>query len=170
VFVGFVIGAMAAALLGHAGLALAILWPTAAAAVAIWAVSAAQLARRPPPAPLRPLLAIHLAPASLFATVAALTGQDILALLFGVVAAAILAALALSARWLAEGGFSPLWGAFTFPLAAFAGAMIRLGDAWGGFGLGMLALACVAVPAIGWGVLRMWPRGTLADRTNAATA
>lgn len=170
VFVGPIVGAMAAALLGMSSLALAILWPTMGVAAAIWGASLWQLTRRTPPAPLRPLLAIHLAPASLFCTVAGLTGLPGLALGFGALAVAILAALVVSARWIGTAGFSPLWGAFTFPLAAFAGAMVRLGGALGAFGLGMLALAAVAVPAIGWGVLRMWPKGTLAAKTNAAEA
>jgi tellurite resistance protein len=116
------------------------------------------------------MLAIHLAPASLFTSVAALTGQPAMAMLLATVALAVSAALVLSARWLLAAGFSPLWGALTFPLAAFAAAAIRMGGAWTGFGLGLAVLASVAVPAIGWGVLRMWPKGTLAARTNAAEA
>lgn len=170
VFVGPVVGAVSAVILGLPWLATVIFWPTAAAAVLIWAASAAQMARKLPPPPLRPLLAIHLAPASLLASVAALTGMQGLAMGFGALGVAIFVALAVSVRWVTAAGFSPLWGAFTFPLAAFAAAMIRLGGAWAGFGLGMLALAAVAVPAIGWGVLRMWPKGTLAAKTNAAEA
>jgi tellurite resistance protein len=170
VFTGFIVGAQSAAVLGWQGLAVAIFWPTVVAALAIWAASATQLARHPPPAPLRPMLAIHLAPASLFTSVAALTGQPAMAMLFATVALAVSAALVLSARWLLAAGFSPLWGALTFPLAAFAAAAIRMGGAWTGFGLGLAVLASVAVPAIGWGVLRMWPKGTLAARTNAAEA
>lgn len=170
VFVGFIVGALAAALLGWAGLARAILWPTMAIAAAIWGVSLRQVLRQPLPPPLRPMLAIHLAPASLFATVAALSDLPGLAVVMGALALALFAALLLGLRWITAAGFSPLWGAFTFPLAAFAGAMLRLGGAWGGFGLAMLALAAVVVPVIGWKVLRMWPKGDLASRTNAAEA
>lgn len=170
VFVGFIVGAMAAAAQGMDGWARAILWPTLGIAVVIWGASLAQLVHRRPPAPLRPLLAIHLAPASLFCTVAAMTGLPGLAMVFGGLALVVFAGLAVSARWLGAAGFSPLWGAFTFPLAALSAAMIGLGGAWSGFGLGLLALAAVAIPAIGWGVLRMWPQGSLAARTNAAEA
>lgn len=170
VFVGFIVGAMAAALLGRTGLAEAILWPTLAIATAIWAASLAQLRRGLPPPPLRPMLAIHLAPASLFATVAVLTGHPLLALVFGALSLGIFAALVLAAPRILAAGVSPLWGALTFPLAAFAGAMIRLGGAWGVLGLAVLAIAAVAIPAIGWAVLRLWPKGTLAAKTNAAEA
>jgi tellurite resistance protein len=170
IFVGFIVGAMAAALLGYAVLARTILWLTLPMACVIWAASLRQLARGLPPEPLRPMLAIHLAPASLFATVAVALGEASLAPMAGGLAVAIFAALLLNAQMVIVAGFSPLWGAFTFPLAAFAGALIRLGGAWGPAGMVVLALAAVTVPLIGWRVLRMWPGGRLAERTNAAQA
>ncbi|MCB6177239.1 tellurium resistance protein [Rhodobacter sp. Har01] len=169
-FVGFIVGGVAAAQLGLPGLARGLLWATLVPAAAIWGVSLVQLIRRVPPAPLRPLLAIHLAPASLFATVAAQTGQEGLALAFGVLALGIFLALALGFRWITEAGFSPLWGAFTFPLAAFVAALIRLGGVWTGAGLGLLVVALVAVPVVAWKVLSLWPGGRLAGKTNAAEA
>ena len=42
----------------------ALLWATLPIAALIWGISLAQLIGRIPPAPLRPLLAIHLAPVS----------------------------------------------------------------------------------------------------------
>lgn len=169
-FTGFIVGALAAAVLGRDGLAIALFWLSLPVALAIWGFSAVQLIRRIPPAPLRPLLAIHLAPASLFASVAALTGQGLLATIFGGVALAIALALAASARWLTTSGFSPLWGAFTFPLTATAAALIRLDGFWASLGIGLLAVALVAVPWIGWRVLKLWPGGRLAAKTNAAEA
>lgn len=169
-FVGFIVGGQAAAVLGLEGLARGLLWATVPVAALIWAISLAQLVRRVPPAPLRPMLAIHLAPASLFATVAALTGQTGLAAGFGVLAVAIFVALLLAGRWMTEAGFSPLWGAFTFPLAAFSGAMIRLDGLWASFGIGLLAVALVAVPVITFRVLKMWATGALAAKTGAAEA
>ena len=75
-------------------------------------------------APLRPLLAIHLAPAALFGTVAGLLARPELAVLFtglGLVYAILLVA---AGRWLLEAGVTAMWGAFTFPLAALAMALI----------------------------------------------
>ncbi len=167
-FVGFIVGALAAVPLGWDALAQAILWATMPVAAGIWAVSLWQLVTRIPPAPLRPLLAIHLAPASLFASVAGLLGWSVLAQGMLVLACALAVALLVAGRWIAESGFSPLWGAFTFPLAAFASALLING--WALAGVGVTVLALGAVPVIAWRVIRMWPAGTLASKTNAATA
>lgn len=167
-FVGFIVSGLAAVPLGYTELATYILWGTMGMAVLIWAVSLWQLVKRIPPAPLRPLLAIHLAPASLFASVAGLLGMTGLAL--GMIALATLIALALlvSGRWITESGFSPLWGAFTFPTAAFASALMINGWVMGGVLITVLALG--AIPAVAWRVLKMWPGGKLAAKTNAAVA
>lgn len=167
-FVGFIVGALAAAPLGWTGLAAVILWGTIPIALAIWAISLWQILRRVPPAPLRPLLAIHLAPASLFASVAGLLGQGILAQAMVLIGAVIAIALLVSARWIVEAGFTPLWGAFTFPMAAYASALLINGWVMGGVLVTVLALG--AVPVIAWRVLRMWTAGSLAAKTNAATA
>lgn len=167
-FVGSIVGALAAVPLGWERLAVGILWGTIPVAVAIWGISLRQLLRRIPPAPLRPLLAIHLAPASLFASVAGLLGMTVLAQGMVLLACAIAVALAVSGRWIIQAGFTPLWGAFTFPLAAFASALLING--WGLAGVLVTVLALGAVPVIAWRVIRMWPDGTLASKTNAATA
>ncbi|MFN3724245.1 MAG: tellurium resistance protein [Paracoccaceae bacterium] len=167
-FVGFIVGALAAVPLGWVSLASGILWGTLPVAVAIWGVSLWQLTRRIPPAPLRPLLAIHLAPASLFASVAGLMGTTALAQGMLLVACAIAISLLVSSRWIAVSGFSALWGAFTFPTAMFASALLINGWAIGGVLVTILVLG--AIPAIAWRVLRMWTAGTLAAKTNAATA
>jgi tellurite resistance protein len=167
-FVGFIVGALAAVPLGWTGLATALLWATMVVAAAIWAVSLWQLYRRIPPAPLRPLLAIHLAPASLFASVAGLLGMAGLAQAMVVLALLIAVALLVSGAWITEAGFSPLWGAFGFPAAAFASALLINGWIIGGVLVTVLTLG--AVPVLAWRILAMWPKGTLASKTNAATA
>lgn len=167
-FVGFIVGALAAVRLGWTGLAEGILWVTLVVAVGIWTVSLVQLFRRIPPAPLRPLLAIHLASAALFASVAGLLGHDMLAQAMIALGAAILIALILSARWIIASGFSALWGAFAFPFAAFGSALLING--WTAAGALITFLALGANLWIAWKVISMWPKGTLAARTNAATA
>jgi len=173
VFVGPIVSAQALAALGYPGAVQVILIPSIALTVAIWALHARATLRRPPPPPLRPLLAIHLAPASVLAIAAQRVGYDMLALLFVAIAVVIFTALALRARWVTAAGFSPLWGAFTFPMGAFAGALIAVGGIVGPVGwVGglVLAAASLAVPAIAWRVMRMWANGRLAEVTNAATA
>ncbi|WP_139307473.1 tellurium resistance protein [Rhodovulum sp. ES.010] len=174
-FVGFIVAALAAAPLGFAGLASALLHGTAAMAVAIWTVSLVQMVRRRVPAPLRPLLAIHLAPACLLATVAALLGRPDVAAASGLLATLILAVLLVRLPWLLRAGFSPLWSAFTFPLAAYAGMGLVLAAAGQGAAfrlLGGLALvgATLAIPPILIAIMRSWAKGILGPKTNAVQA
>jgi tellurite resistance protein len=99
--------------------------------------------------------------------VAGLTGQEGLALGFAVLGAVILAALVVAGRWLFVAGFTPFWGAMTFPLAAYATAVLAVAEVPG---LVVLALAVGVVPAIVWKVLALWPGNRLAGKTNAAEA
>lgn len=169
-FVGFIVAAPGAVALGLPGLASALLWATLPVAGIIWVVSLVQLVQAAPPAPLRPLLAIHLAPASLFATVAGLTGRAGLADASLLLACVIAVALIGAGRWVMAGGPSALWGAFTFPLAALGVAMLVVGHGWRLPGLGVLAVSMIAIPALAWFVLKSWPGGKLAERSNAADA
>ena len=167
-YVGYIIAPLSLIPLGYAGLAQGILYATIPVAVAIWAVSLYQIATRIPPAPLRPLLAIHLAPASLFATVAAMLGLGGLATGFLVLALAILLVLLAAGVWLTQSGFSALWGAFTFPIAAWASALLVNG--WQVSGLLVLAAATGIVVTIAVKVMQAWAKGGLAVKTNAAQA
>jgi tellurite resistance protein len=172
-FVGFIIAGLCAGPLGYVLLGQVILIGSAVVAAVIWAVSLVQLARRIPPAPLRPLLAIHLAPASLLGTVAWVQGLPSVALGFALLGGVILAAMVLTLRWITTSGFSALWGAFTFPLAAYTSLLFVLAGPYPV--LEWPALVCLIaslgiVPAIAIRILQMWTKGTLAAKTNAATA
>ena len=167
-YVGYIIAPLSLIPLGYAGLAQGILYATIPVAAAIWAVSLYQIATRIPPAPLRPLLAIHLAPASLFATVAAMLGLGGLATGFLALALAILLVLLAAGVWLTQSGFSALWGAFTFPIAACASALLVNG--WQVAGLLVLAAATGIVVTIAVKVMQAWAKGGLAVKTNAAQA
>lgn len=168
VFTGYIILPFTLVPLGYPGLAQAFWGYAVFSGVVIWGISAGQLIRRIPPAPLRPLLAIHLAPASLMTISSVLLGYPGVALVTGIFACGLLAALVLSGRWLTEAGFSPFWGAFTFPLAAFANALMALG--WLIPGLLALVAASAMVAFVAARVWQMWARGTLAIRTNTPTA
>lgn len=165
-FVGFIVGGLAALGVGWPGLALWLMVGTGSAALVIWAVSGVQLLRRIPPEPLRPLLAIHLAPASFVATIAAGLGMEGLAQGALGVAAVIFVALLAAGRWITESGFSAMWAAFTFPLAAFAGALFACG--WDLPGMGVLVAALGVIPPIAYRVVTLWGSGRLAAVTNAA--
>lgn len=169
-YVGFIIGALAAIACEFYLTALAIFLVTAVLAALIWAVSLEQLVTETVPAPLRPLLAIHLSPVALFGLVA--QGLDLQAVALGCAGIAGLLVLwfAARARWLTEAGFSALWGAFTFPLAATAALWVDLGGIWRVPGVIALVAATLITVPIGWKVVQAWARGQLAIRTNAATA
>lgn len=169
-FVGFIIGALAAAVFEDYLAALGLFVVTAVIAALVWAVSAEQLVKETVPAPLRPLLAIHLAPVALFGQVAQALELHAVALGCGGVAGLLLLWFIARARWLTEAGFSALWGAFTFPLAATAGLWLGLGGVWRlPGGVALIAATLVTLP-IAWKVVAAWARGQLAIKTNAATA
>ncbi|MEZ5686982.1 MAG: tellurium resistance protein [Paracoccaceae bacterium] len=169
-FAGWIIAAMVAQGMGLSGLALALFWPALAAAAVIWAVQLQQLSQESVPAPLRPLLAIHLAPAALCGLVAQGYGATGLALALAVLSVAILVALVLGGKWLLQSGFSPLWGALTFPLAALANFWMMLGGPWQTAGGLVLVAATLAIPPIAYRILKQWAAGQLAIKTNAASA
>lgn len=166
--VGFIVAAGPALGLGWPIMAEALFWAVIPVALAIWALSLRQFVGAVPPVPLRPLLAIHLAPAALLAAVAGLLGKPVLAELFLGLAVVFAIVLLATIRWVAASGPSALWGAFTFPLAALASAMLVNGWLWPGVGLVVVGLG--VIPAIAWWVLSRWPGGRLATVTNAAEA
>ncbi len=169
-FVGGIVAALPALALGRIELAQVLLWGAMPIAGLIWGASLAQMIGRIPPAPLRPLLAVHLAPAALFSIVATGLGQVILAQSFAAFGAVMFLALLAGLRWVTATGFSALWGSFTFPMVAFAAALIGLGGQAEQIGLGLLAAAVPLVMGIAWKVIALWPTGKLAAKTNAAEA
>ena len=173
-FVGFIVGALAAVPLELPELAWFIFWATLPVAAGIWTHGIGQFLRADTPAPLRPVLAMHLAPFAILGAVALLIGQGFLASILAGCGLALLLMLAVAIRWLTEAGFSPFWGAFTFPLSGYAGLTLLMAGYAGGpwriiAGL-VLVAATLAVPPIVWKVMQMWAKGTLAVKTNAAAA
>ncbi len=174
-FVGVILAPLSALPLGYHTLSVWLFVFAVVAALVIWGGSVLQLMRRDPPPPLRPMLAIHLAPASLFGTVATMLGWSQMALGWGIVALGILAVLLVRARYLTVAGFSALWGAFTFPIAACAGMCLTLAAAGQGVvfelsGAVLLVLATGVNAVIAVKVLQGWAKGGLAATTNAAVA
>lgn len=167
-FTGLIVGSLAALNLGLTGLAAVLFWPALVAALVIWGVSARQFLGEVPPAPLRPLLAIHLAPVALIGSVALGLGMPGLAQGMGLASVVLLAALVLGGRWLLAAGFTPFWGALTFPLAATVNLWLGLG--WRLTGGTLLVAATLAIIPIAFQVMKMWASGQLAIKTNAAVA
>ncbi|NHF71644.1 TDT family transporter [Paracoccus xiamenensis] len=172
---GLLVAARVAPLLGWPGLAALLFWPGLLAALVIWAASMWQLRSMRLPAALRPLLAIHLAPLALSGTVLVLLGHLDAAKVIAVVVGLLLVAGLLATRWLTAAGFSALWGAFAFPVAASGGLFWTLYDAAPSEGLRIVAglaltVATLVVVPITFLILRDWARGRLAVKTNAASA
>ncbi len=175
-FVGLIVAPLALVPLGSVFLAEWIFRITFPFAVLIWLVEVLRPVGAPRPAPLRPTMAIHLSPVALFGIVAALLGWQDIAGMFrflGVVVAALLVAMVLWKGWLIEAGFSPVWGAFTFPTAAaaslwFTGAGAHEGWKW--LATATLIFASVLLPWIAVRIWALWPSGRLADKTAAAVA
>lgn len=174
VFVGGIAGTVATTPLGLVGLTALLLWTGIAFSGAVYAACARQMLRRATPAPLRPLLAIHLSPVSLAGSAAFVLGHEGLGLVLALAALALAAVLLVRLPWICATGFSPFWGSFTFPVVAFAALMLMAGESGGtifrGAGLAALVVASVTTPVIVARVLRLWLRGTLALTTNAAAA
>ncbi|SPF76459.1 hypothetical protein ALP8811_01464 [Aliiroseovarius pelagivivens] len=174
-FVGFILSPFPALPLGFHAFSTVAFWGSLVVAIAIWGASLAQFLRADVPPPLRPLLAIHLAPASVLPTVAFMLGLPEVAYPLCALAVVLLSLLVLRARWLTVAGFSPLWGAFTFPLAAFSTVMQIAAVSTGSevlriiAGLSLVA-ASLMIPPIAYKVVMMWSKGVLAVKTNAAQA
>lgn len=172
-FVGFVLMPLSAISLGYFDLSALILGLSVVAAMIIYAISFRQLSISAPPPPMRPMLTIHLAPVSLFTTVAYLLGWTWPALLFAAVSVALGAMLLVRVRFLIAGGFSPLWGAFTFPVAALTTALFTVSPAvpvFGWIALVPLTIGSLLTPYVAFRVLKMWRNGSLAQKTGAAVA
>ena len=170
-YVGYILAPITLVPLGHTQIASAILFASIAIAGLIWAISLRQILTRIPPAPLRPLLAIHLAPASFIAISSLLLGHPWLATGFALLALALFTLLIANLRWLTAAGFSPLWGAFTFPIAgAASAAILALGTPGLWIGAALLLGASILTPWVNFRVLKSWAKGDLGAKTNAAIA
>jgi tellurite resistance protein len=174
-FVGFIVAPLAAVPLGMTQLATSVLWFSLAAAAVLWAAGLRPLVVGSAPPPLRPLQAIHLAPAALVGTAAYLLGLATLGHAFAAWSAILFVALVIRSRWMMDAGFSGFWSAFTFPVAAFAGVLFLSAESLASEPLRLVAglvlvLATLVIPPIAFKVMQLWAKGALAQNTNAATA
>lgn len=172
---GLAVAARSAVALDWPVLAAAVVLPAIVAALAIWALSLRQLLADRVPAPLRPLLALHLGPLAVLATVALGLGWTGTGAALAWIALCGVLAMALGGRWLLADGFSAFWGAPAFALAATASAWTGLWTAVPSephriiAGLLLAAATLAVLPVFGM-VLREWMRNRLPARSNAAIA
>lgn len=173
-FVGFILAPLSAVPLGWVGMSEFIFSTTLPVAAAIWIISAVQFARSDVPPPLRPLLVVHIAPIAVFGSAATLLGYTTLALAFAWIGVSAFVVALMAIRYLTKADFTALWGAFTFPLAAFANLMFSVVPlnsvpfrVIGGLELVAASLVIVYIAAK---IMQLWTKGTLSKATNAATA
>jgi len=171
IFVGYILAPLAAIPLGARLATELTLVLTVPMALTIWAGSLYLARKHPVPPPLRPLLTIHLMPLCLFGIVAFELGFKGIPVFLSLLSVLLAAAMLGRIRYLTAAGFSPMWGAFTFPMAAFANLMLLAAPYGSVFRLlaGLsLAAATVAIPVIAFRVLKLWAAGRLGPMTNAA--
>ena len=135
----------------------------------------AKLIRVRPPLPLRPSVVMILAPLSLFAITFWLLGMTMLAVIFYAIATIIFLMFCALSVWLTKGGWTPVWGAFTFPIAAFANLQVMAVSK--GIGpiatVGLFASLAIGTPLILYIAYKhtmAWSRGDLSKKTGAAVA
>ncbi len=174
-FVGPIVGPVAGIPLGYVTesfwLALAAMVPY----IAITFGYGAKLVRVRPPVPLRPSLVIVLAPTSLFAM--AFFQLEIMwayTLFYWLSVALALVFLSIS-LWLTSGGWTPIWGSFTFPIATFINLQIMTLSAGqntvamtlmiAGFTIGTPLILYIV-----WKTSQAWISGGLAKKTAASIA
>ncbi len=158
-FVGQIVAPIAGVPLGWVELSLALYWSAAAAWVVITVFSLWTIMREPIPKQLRQGMVIFLAPSGvgvISAEVLDASWSGAAMAVFGVAVAGFAGWLATRIGWLVEGGWTPAWGAFTFPTVALAGAaMVGVDRIGGGAAVGWaLLFACSAVVLrVFWGAL-----------------
>lgn len=174
-FVGPVVGPIAGIELGYIWQSMALTLAALLAYVVITIGYARRLFRQRPPQAMRPKLMIILAPICLFAISFGLLGVDWMFWIFYV--ASCIAALVLIPMlpWMMKGGWTPVWAAFTFPLAAFLNLQVMAVAKGGGMPalIGIWVMLGIATPLILGIVYRSvlaWVTGELAIKSGAARA
>ncbi len=176
VFVGFIVIPGAAVPLGFPPTLLNwLVWYCVFASLVVVGFTFAPIILGTGTPPLRPLHAIHLAPASLVASSAFLIGQKELAAVALVWSSLIFLLLLFRTNWMTAGGFSGFWSAFTFPVSAYAAALLFAGDDYDSalirsVGGVVLVLSTLITLQVGYRVTKLWATGALAAKTNASIA
>ena len=174
-FVGPVIGPLAGVPLGYIWES-KLLINTALVAWVIVTIGILVTIRRDPiPKPLRPSVMIFLAPLCLFALGYGVLGYDTAFTVFYWAGSVVALGLILLVPWMVKGGYTPVWGAFTFPIAAFLNVQVMAVAKGHGFlaEMGVYAGLAVGTPVIFYLAYRTvmeWVTGDLARKSHAATA
>ena len=174
-FVGLSTAPLAGVALGYVLLSQILTYISLIAFAVILFQLASKFIRTRPPEPMRPPYAIILAPLSLFGMAFGQFGPEPVFIVFYAAVWAYAIALLVFAKWLTKAGFTPMWGALTFPAATFTninimalakgyGVVATTGTVAGGL------IATALIFFITYKALKMWAGGKLAQKTGAAVA
>ena len=174
-FVGPVTGPIAGIPLGYVWQSKLLIAASLVAYVIVTAGILLTLKKDPIPKPLRPSVMIFLAPLALFAVGFGSLGFDTFFAVFFWSSEVVFVALLLMSPWMLRGGYTPVWGSFTFPLAIYVNAQLMAIDK--GFGtiavVGAYIGLTIATPVVFYMMYRTvmeWVSGDLAKKSHAATA
>ena len=174
-FVGLITAPVAGVELGYMLLSQIFAYGSFAIFLVLTVQLTAKLIRTRPPEPLRPPFVIMLAPLGLFGMAFGQFGFEGVFMVFLALSWVAAIVFLVLARWLTSAGFTPMWGALTFPLATFTNINIMAMDK----GAGIIAVTgAVAGGLIGTAIilfvaykaLKMWAKRDLAKKTGAAVA
>ena len=174
-FVGPIVGPIAGIPLGYVT---ASFWLAMAAMIPYIAITVGysiKLFKVRPPEPLRASLVIVLAPTSLFALAFGQLDIQWAYDLFYWLAMGLAVVMLVMAPWLTKGGWTPVWGSFTFPIATFTNLQIMGIEEGTGIlaTAGLVAGLIISTPLIlyiVWMSSKTWIRGDLSKKTAAAVA
>lgn len=174
-FVGPVVGPIAGVPLGYVWQSQLLVMAALVAWVIITVGILLNLRRDPIPAPLRPSVVIFLAPVCMFALGFGMLGNEQAFTVFYWAGSVMALGLLGMVPWMIRGGYTPVWGAFSFPIGAFLNVQVMAVSKGHGFWAetGVYAAMAIGTPVVLYLVYRTvmeWVTGDLAKKSHAATA
>ncbi len=174
-FVGPVIGPIAGIPLGYIWQSTLLMFAALGAYIIITVGLVFTLKKNPVPTNLRPSVMIFLAPVCLFALGFGGLGYENTFSFFYWVSTGVAVVLLLMAPWMMRGGYTPVWAAFTFPLATLLNVQVlAFAKGFGDWALyGTYVSLAIATPVVGYMVYRTvmeWVTGDLSKKSHAAIA
>lgn len=174
-FVGPVVGPIAGVPLGYVWQSSLLVTAALIAYVIITIGIVLTIRRDPIPAPLRASAMIFLAPLCMFALAYGMLGNDLAFSAFYWAGSVMALGLLALVPWMLKGGYTPVWGAFTFPIGAFLNMQVMAVAKGHGMmaEVGVYAAMAIGTPVVLYLVYRTvmeWVTGELAAKSHAATA
>ncbi len=174
-FVGPVVGPIAGVPLGYVWESKLLIDAALVAYVIVTAGIIFTMRRDPIPVTLRPSVMIFLAPLCLFALGYGTLGYNLAFSVFYWAGSIVALVLLFLAPWMMRGGYTPVWAAFTFPIAAFLNVQVMAVAKGHGIlaEIGVYAGLAIGTPVVLYLVYRTvmeWVTGDLSRKSGAATA